>query len=113
MQVVPDSEVFVRKRMISPDMLCSVFDQTPPSLAPEELYLTGRFSLSPEEAAEKIAACMSEAYKIDGLRDRYSSYCLSLFEDAESRACFDCLPNKKLRFEYVKKKHYDEFGFYL
>ena len=58
-QVVPNSEVFLRKRMISPYLLCSVFNQTPPSLAPKELYSKGRFNMSPKEAEEEIDLCPS------------------------------------------------------
>ena len=101
-QIVPDSEVFRRECMISPNMVCSVFNQTPPSLAPEELHL----NKSPEEVEEEIDACMSEVYKIDHLRtsNAYTVFCRLIFENAEIRECFDCLPNKKLRCEYVLKK---------
>ena len=101
-QIVPDSEVFRRECMISPNMVCSVFNQTPPSLAPEELHL----NMSPEEVEEEIDACMSEVYKIDHLRTSnvYTVFCRLIFENAEIRECFDCLPNKKLRCEYVLKK---------
>ena len=105
-QVVPDSEVFQRECMISPNMLCSVFNQTPPSLAPEELHFRTYLNKSPEEVEEEIDACMSEVYKIDDLRTShvYTAFCRLIFENTEIRKTFDCLPNEKLKCEYVLKK---------
>ncbi|KAK9997837.1 hypothetical protein SO802_017440, partial [Lithocarpus litseifolius] len=112
LRIVPDSEVFRRKNMILPNMLCSVFNRTPPSLAPEELHSSGRLNMSPEEVEEEIEACMREVYKIDYLRNSqiYMDFCRSIFDDDEIRECFDCLPNKKLRCEYVIKKYNEVNG---
>ena len=71
MQIVPDSEIFRRKKMISPNMVCTVFNRTPPSLVPEELHSRGRLNMSsgrsssrkrrksPEEVEEEeLNACV-------------------------------------------------------
>lgn len=90
LQIVPDAEIFRRKKMISPNMVCTVFNRTPPSLAPEELYLT-----SSELDEEEWNACIALANSIDQLR-----FFKTLFRDCEVRRCFNLLPNKTLKYEY-------------
>ena len=115
-QVVPGAEVFRREPMISPNMVCTVFNRTPPSLAPEELHPRGRLNMplgrtsskkrrmSPKEVEEEEAdACMKEVYQIDKLRtsEKYIDFCFALFGESEFRSCFNLIPNKTLKYEYV------------
>ena len=105
--------------MILPNMVCSVFNHTPPRLAPEEHssgcynMFSGRTShkkrrMSPKEVEEEeINTCMRKVYKINELSEIHICFCLSIFKDFVIRECFNYLPNKLLRYEYVIKK-YDE-----
>ncbi|KAK9997780.1 hypothetical protein SO802_017383 [Lithocarpus litseifolius] len=98
-RIVPDAEIFRRKKMISPNMVCTVFNRTPPSLAPEEFHLRHL-----EEAEEKEwKACMDMVLSIDALLNslEYTMFCMSLFKNREIRRCFDLLPSKTLKYEYV------------
>lgn len=65
---------------------------------------------SPKEVEEEeINACVRKVYKIDELKTSkmHIRFCLSIFKDLVIHKCFDYLPNKFLRYEYVIKK-YDE-----
>lgn len=120
MQIVPGSEIFRRKKMISPNMVCTVFNRTPPSLVPEELHSRGRLNMStgrsssrkrrksPEEVEEEeLNACMDEVYKIDELAisEKYIDFCFALFRESEFRTCFNLLPNKTLKYEYIVRQY--------
>ena len=71
-------------------MVCSVFNRTPPSLAPEERYLS---SFDFEE--EEWNACIAIANTTHQLR-----FFETLFSDREIQRCFNLLPNKTLKYEY-------------
>ena len=116
MQVVSDTEVFRMKAMILPNMVCSVFNRTPPSLAPEELHSRGHMNMSSSRSSskkrrkspkeieeEELNACMDEVYKIDELTifEKYIDFCFALFRESELRSCFNLLPNKTLKYEYI------------
>ena len=116
MQIVPDSEIFRRKKLISLNMVCTVLNHTPPSLAPEELHSRGRLNMSsfrssskkwrksPEGVEEEeLNACVDEIYKIDELTisETYIDFCFALFRESEFRTCFNLLPNKTLKYEYI------------
>ena len=102
-------------------MVCSVFNRTPPWLAPKE-HSSGRQNMflgrtssknlrtSPKEIEEEeINDCMCKVYKTDELKTSEINirFCLSIFKDLVIRECFDYLSNKLLRYEYVIRK-YDE-----
>ncbi|XP_030948968.1 uncharacterized protein LOC115972874 [Quercus lobata] len=109
-RVVPGAEIFRRKKMISPNMVCTVFNRTPPSLAPEELPSRVRLNMSlaskmrgKSTEEEELNACMDEVYKIDKLKisENYVYFCFALFREGEFRRCFNLLPNKTLKYEYI------------
>ncbi|KAK9997829.1 hypothetical protein SO802_017432, partial [Lithocarpus litseifolius] len=83
-KIVPDAEIFRRKKMISPNMECTVFNRTPPLLAPEEFHLRDL-----KEAEEKEwEACMDMVNLIDALHNsrEYNKFCMSLFKNREIRS---------------------------
>ena len=67
---------------------------------------SGRTS-SKEVEKKEIITCMRKIYKIDELKtsEIYIHFCLSIFKDPVIQECFDYLPNKLLRYEYVIKKY--------
>ncbi|KAF3956565.1 hypothetical protein CMV_018316 [Castanea mollissima] len=91
-RIVPDAEIFRRKKMISPNMVCTVFNRTPPSLAPEPRLKRLKPS---EDKEEDWNACIALANSIDQLR-----LFETLFKDREILRCFNLLPNKTLKYEY-------------
>ncbi|KAK9997769.1 hypothetical protein SO802_017372 [Lithocarpus litseifolius] len=85
-RVVPGAEVFRRKPMILPNVVCSIFDRTPSWLAPEE-HSRQRQNMSSskmpsrkrkpsfeEIEEEEIKTCMLKVYKIDELESSERNY---------------------------------------
>ncbi|KAK9995234.1 hypothetical protein SO802_019920 [Lithocarpus litseifolius] len=117
-RIVLDFEVFRRQPMISPNMVCSVFNCTPSRPTPDE-HSNSRQNMSSggtssgkrlpslkEVENEEIAASMRKVYEIDELAnlEEYINFCFTVFEDPKIREVFNYLLKKLLRRQYIIKK---------